>query len=62
MPEQRSVALQDSDGFTIFLRETPGPISANGCALWVQVNDVDAIYAAWSARGVAFTHGPRKSH
>jgi catechol 2,3-dioxygenase-like lactoylglutathione lyase family enzyme len=62
VPEQRTVALRDSDGFAIFLRQGPAPISPNGSALWFQVSDVDATFAEWSARGVAFAHGPRKSH
>ena len=33
----------------------------NGTALWFQVDDVDAIFAEWTARGVAFAHGPQKN-
>lgn len=33
----------------------------NGIALWFQVDDVDAVFAEWSARGVAFSHGPQKN-
>jgi catechol 2,3-dioxygenase-like lactoylglutathione lyase family enzyme len=62
VPEQRTTALQDTDGFTIFLREAPAPINPNGCAFWFQVADVDATFAAYAARGVTFTHGPRKSY
>ena len=62
IPDRRTVALQDSDGFAIFLQEAPSPIAPNGCALWFQVADVDATFSEWSARGVAFTHGPRKSY
>jgi catechol 2,3-dioxygenase-like lactoylglutathione lyase family enzyme len=61
VPERRSVALQDSDGFAIFLQEIPSAVDPNGCALWFQVTDVDATFADWSARGVSFAHGPRKS-
>jgi predicted enzyme related to lactoylglutathione lyase len=61
VPERRSVALQDSEGFAIFLQETPSAVDPNGCALWFQVSDVDATFADWSARGVTFAHGPRKS-
>ena len=39
----------------------PPPIVPNGCALWFQVADVDATFAEWSERGVAFAHAPRKS-
>ena len=56
----RTVSLQDGEGFAIFLQEKPGATS-NGTALWVQVDDVDAIFAEWTARGVAFNHGPQKN-
>ena len=59
MPARRAVALQDGEGFAIFLEERPG-VAPNGIALWFQVDDTDAIHADWSARGVAFVHGPRK--
>ncbi|HMK00647.1 MAG TPA: VOC family protein, partial [Reyranella sp.] len=49
----RTVALQDGEGFAIFLQEKPGA-APNGTALWFQVDDVDAIFAEWTARGVAF--------
>ena len=62
LPDRRTVALQDSEGFAIFLQEAPPPISPNGCALWFQVTDVDATFAEWCARGVEFAHGPRKSY
>jgi catechol 2,3-dioxygenase-like lactoylglutathione lyase family enzyme len=62
IPDRRSVALQDSEGFAIFLQEIPPPIVANGCALWFQVADVDATFDEWSGRGVAFAHAPRKSY
>jgi catechol 2,3-dioxygenase-like lactoylglutathione lyase family enzyme len=61
VPERRTVALQDSDGFALFLQQASSKVDPNGCALWFQVADVDAIFADWSARGVAFAHGPRKS-
>jgi catechol 2,3-dioxygenase-like lactoylglutathione lyase family enzyme len=62
VPDRRTVALQDGAGFTIFLQEVAPPVAPNGCALWFQVDDVAATFAQWSARGVAFTHGPRKSY
>jgi len=62
VPERQTSALQDTGDFTIFLQETRTPIHANGCAFWFQVADVDATFAEWSARGVAFAHGPRKSY
>jgi predicted enzyme related to lactoylglutathione lyase len=61
IPDRRTVALQDSDGFAIFLQEAASGVTPNGCALWFQVDDVDATFAEWSERGVAFTHDPRKT-
>lgn len=62
VPERQTVALQDSDGFTIFLQEVPSGRDPAGCALWFQVVDVDATFTAWSARGIEFAHGPRKTY
>lgn len=62
LPERQTVALQDTDDFTIFLQEVRSPVPPNGCALWFQVGDVDATFTDWSARGVEFAHGPRKSY
>jgi catechol 2,3-dioxygenase-like lactoylglutathione lyase family enzyme len=62
VPDRRTVALQDSHGFTIFLQEAPAPVRPGGSALWFQVADVEATFEAWSARGVAFSHGPRTSY
>ena len=59
VPDRNTVALQDSEGFTIFLQEAVAALTPGGCALWFQVADVDATFAAWSARGVLFGHEPR---
>lgn len=60
--ERRTVALQDSGGFfTLFLQEVASAVDPNGCAMWFQVADVDVTFAEWSAHGVEFSHGPRKS-
>jgi catechol 2,3-dioxygenase-like lactoylglutathione lyase family enzyme len=59
--DRHTVALQDSEGCTIFLEAAASTVRPNGCALWFQVDDVDATFAAWSARGVGFAHGPRKA-
>lgn len=61
VPERRTVALQDGEGFAIFLQENPSGAAPNGIALWFQVDDTDAIHAEWSARGVTFSHGPQKN-
>jgi len=58
VPERRTVALQDSADFTVFLQQAPAPVTPNDCALWFSVSDVDATFAEWSARGVRFAHAP----
>ena len=62
VPDRQTVALQDSGGFTIFLQQVAGPVVPNDGALWFQVADVHQTFADWSARGVVFAHGPRKSY
>lgn len=61
IPERRAVALQDSDGFAIFLQQVSSGVDPNACAMWFQVADVDATFADLSARGIEFSHGPQKS-
>jgi catechol 2,3-dioxygenase-like lactoylglutathione lyase family enzyme len=58
--ETRTVALNDGEGFAIFLQEKANAVS-NDVALWFQVDDVDATHADWSTRGVRFNHGPQKN-
>jgi catechol 2,3-dioxygenase-like lactoylglutathione lyase family enzyme len=60
VPDRRTVALQDKEGFAIFLTESPQAASS-GLALWFQVDNVDATFEEWSARGVQFAHGPQKT-
>ena len=60
VPDRRTVALQDGEGFAIFLQEKPD-VAPNGIALWFQVDDVDRTFAEWTTRGVAFAHGPQKN-
>jgi len=62
VPERRTIAVQDDADFTIFLQEAEAPVRANGAALWFQVDDVDATFARWSARGVSFAHPPQKTY
>jgi catechol 2,3-dioxygenase-like lactoylglutathione lyase family enzyme len=62
MPDRQTVALQDTDGFTIFLQQVRSSVVPNQCALWFQVGDVDATFADWSGRGVISAHGPRKAY
>ncbi|HYX02678.1 MAG TPA: VOC family protein, partial [Reyranella sp.] len=37
VPDRRTVALQDGEGFAIFLQEKP-EVAHNGVALWFQVD------------------------
>jgi predicted enzyme related to lactoylglutathione lyase len=60
VPDRRTVALQDGEGFAIFLQERPD-MAPNGVALWFQVDDVDVTFGQWKDRGVSFTHGPQKN-
>lgn len=60
VPGRRTTALNDGEGFAIFLQEKPDVVP-NGIALWFQVDDVDATFAQWSARGIGFAHGPQKN-
>jgi catechol 2,3-dioxygenase-like lactoylglutathione lyase family enzyme len=60
VPDRRTVALQDSHDFTIFLQEVSAAVDPNGAALWFLVADVDATFAEWSGRGVRFAHAPSK--
>jgi predicted enzyme related to lactoylglutathione lyase len=62
VPDRRTVALQDGEGFTIFLQQASAPVTPSGCALWFQVDDVDAVFTAWTGRGVQFGHGPQKTY
>ena len=59
VPARNASALIDDGGFTIFLEQRRAPPTA-GTALYFSVDDVDAIHAQWSARGVAFAHPPDK--
>ncbi len=60
IPARSAVALQDGEGFAIFLEERAGVVP-NGIALWFQVDDVDKTFAQWTARGVNFAHAPQKN-
>lgn len=62
VPDRQTVALQDGEGFTIFIQAAGSVGSPSGCALWFQVGDVDATYAEWSGRGIEFAHAPQKTY
>jgi predicted enzyme related to lactoylglutathione lyase len=59
VPARNATALQDDGGFTIFVEQREASPTA-GTALYFSVDDVDAVHAQWSARGVAFAHPPQK--
>jgi len=59
IPEQGVAAVQDSDGFTMFLEQTEEAPQA-GCVLYFQVDNVDEAYEELTRRGVEFTAAPAK--
>ncbi len=60
IPAARTVALQDDNGFTIFLQETKESLAHEKCALTMQVKDVEQTHRALSEKGVKFTHRPQR--
>jgi catechol 2,3-dioxygenase-like lactoylglutathione lyase family enzyme len=60
IPERRTVALQDDDGFTIFLEQRDGAVAPNGTALYFRVSAVETIHRVLSAAGVLIRHGPQR--
>jgi len=59
VPDLSTIAIQDSDGFTIFLHQGNDPQPERSCALWFQVDDVDAKFEELCNRRVKFAHGPQ---
>ena len=64
MPERQTVALQDTEGFTIFLQEVPRADRVpNQCALWFQVAERRRLVRrVVRARGHLRPSAPRKSY
>jgi catechol 2,3-dioxygenase-like lactoylglutathione lyase family enzyme len=60
IPNLNAVALQDEDGFTIFVGEKTGDPITPSCVLTFQVADVEAKYRELSTNGVEFKHSPQK--
>ncbi len=58
VPEQRTVALEDDGGLTLFLFD--GTDTAAGCTLTFQVDDVEAKHRELAGRGVVFDKSPQK--
>jgi catechol 2,3-dioxygenase-like lactoylglutathione lyase family enzyme len=60
IPNLNAVALQDEDGFTIFVGERTGDPITPSCVLTFQVADVEAKYRELSTNGVEFKRSPQK--
>jgi catechol 2,3-dioxygenase-like lactoylglutathione lyase family enzyme len=58
--EKGTVAIQDDDGFTIFLQKTAGKVADEKCSLTIQVKDVDQIYQQLVEAKVRFLHPPKR--
>jgi predicted enzyme related to lactoylglutathione lyase len=59
IPERKTVAIHDDADLTMFLYE--GEVAAcPGISFTIQVDDVEAKYAALVAVGVSFVHPPMK--
>lgn len=56
----RTVAIQDDNGFTIFLQETKESLANEKCALTMQVKDVDEVHRALSEKSVKFLSAPQR--
>ncbi|MBM3218285.1 MAG: VOC family protein [Candidatus Rokubacteria bacterium] len=61
VPARKTTALQDTEGFTLFVEQSTGPIGA-GTALYFSVENVDDAHAKLAARGAVFSHPPQKTY
>ena len=61
VPGGKAVAVQDTDGFTIFLNQD-GSAPTTGFALTFQVDDVEETHAHLVARGADVVHGPARDY
>jgi catechol 2,3-dioxygenase-like lactoylglutathione lyase family enzyme len=59
VPERLVSAVQDSDGFTLFLEQSP-ELSNPTCVLYFQIDSVDRTYELLSQRRVLFATPPSK--
>jgi hypothetical protein len=55
VPERLVAAVQDSDGFTLFLEQSSSPTPNAGWMLNFQVDSVDGIYERLTQQGIQFT-------
>ena len=60
VPERQTAALQDEEGFTIFVEQSDGPIGSRGTALYFRVEDIDATHGVLCADAVLIHHGPQQ--
>lgn len=60
LPDSHTVGMTDDADLTIFMHQAAPPAAAPGLSFTIQVDDVDALYAELTRRGVAFEHPPRK--
>jgi len=56
----QAVAIQDDNGFTIFLQTTAEKLSGAKCSLTIQVEDVDSVYQRLAAKNLSFAHPPSR--
>jgi predicted enzyme related to lactoylglutathione lyase len=56
--DRHVAAVQDSDGFTVFLEQSPSPPTSTGCVLYFQVDSVDGAYERLNRQGVPCTMPP----
>ncbi len=55
-----TIAIQDDDGFTIFLQKTAKPLVNEKCALTIQVEDVDSVSQRLAEKGLKFLELPKR--
>ncbi len=57
---ERTAALQDDAGFTLFVEQSAVNTTERHCVLYFQVEDVEAKYRQLVAQQVNFIHPPEK--
>jgi uncharacterized glyoxalase superfamily protein PhnB len=60
VPQNKTVALKDDGGITVFLYERPDAQGNASCTLTFQVHDVDAKHRELSSNGIVFEKSPQK--
>jgi catechol 2,3-dioxygenase-like lactoylglutathione lyase family enzyme len=59
-PERLVAAVQDSEGFTLFLEQAPLQAGGASCLLYFQVESVDETYERLRQHGVSFKIAPSR--